>query len=119
MSRRNNPNNASGYTLVEVLLSLFIIIAIAVPLISNIFTNKDSLRSQEMIVAVWLLEQEAMKIRYFPESAVNGSKKQTIDGKEWTIKTEMNGSSLIKCHLVALHKGRQVDEVYVEEFIKK
>lgn len=114
---RNLLRSVSGYTLVEVLLAFFIFIAVAVPLIGGIFKNNASLRSQDMLVAAWLLEQEAMNVRLYPDKAA-AAKKRTAAGKEWVIQIEKSGSPLIHYHLSAIRKSRKTGELYVDVFKK-
>ena len=110
--KQKNTHSQTGYTLVEVLISLFIFIAIAVPMIAGVITNTGSLRSEEALVASWILEQEATAARLFPEKIVP-IRYRTVGGKEWIIQTEQSGSPLVRVDLVALHRGKKCGRVIV------
>lgn len=101
----------AGYTLIEVLLSLFLLMAVAVPAISAFFQNNSSIRAQEALTAVWLLEQEAENLRIFPDEAAS-VKRREIGQVEWVIQIESSGSPLVRYRLTATKKGKRVGELY-------
>jgi hypothetical protein len=115
--KRTSLNNNDAYTLVEVLIAFFLFIAVAVPMISWIFTNNVSLRSQEMLVAQWLLEQEASELCLFPDR-IKDQKKIKIDNKEWIIRAEKNGSPLVQYHLIGLKGSKRCGELYFYAYTK-
>jgi type II secretory pathway pseudopilin PulG len=107
-----NTQSQTGYTLVEVLISLFIFIAIAIPMLTGVFTNTGSLRSEEALVAAWILEQEAATVRLFPEEIVQ-VRRRIIDGKEWIVLAEQTGAPLVRVDLTALHQRKKCGRVIV------
>jgi hypothetical protein len=111
------PHN-HGYTLMEVLISLSMFIAIAVPMLAAVATNTGTLRSQEALMASWILEQEAAGVRLFPED-VAPIKYRVVDGKSWTITIDAQGSPLRKFELVAVHKGKKCGKVIVYGMVGK
>jgi type II secretory pathway pseudopilin PulG len=101
-----------GYTLLEVLISLFLFIAIAVPMLTGVVTNTGALRSQEALTAAYILEQEAAFARLFPDD-VPLVKHRVVDGKSWTVTIDAQGSPLRKFELVAMHNGKKCGMVVV------
>lgn len=104
----------SAYTLIEVIISFFLFIAIVIPLITGFFSNSIAVRSQEMLTAAWLLEQEAVSLRHGAEP--QETEKRKINGKEWNFQMEKSGSPLVRYHITALKNGRKMGEVYVDVF---
>jgi competence protein ComGF len=117
MKLTNAGSSNNGYTLIEVLISLFLLMAVAVPAISAFFLNSSSIRSQKDLTAVWLLEQEAENLRIVPGDAVS-IKRRKVGDVEWVIQIEATGSPLIRYHLTALIKGKRAGELYSYSFKK-
>lgn len=107
--------NNSGYTLIEVIISLSIFIAISVPMLCAVINNTGSLRSREALEATWMLDQEAASIRFSPDEAMP-VKHRIIEGREWTVRIETEGKPLVRYSLTASRKdkvrGRMVMFVY-------
>ncbi|MGA2508556.1 MAG: hypothetical protein ABSF80_13895 [Chitinispirillaceae bacterium] len=102
---RSLDSDSGGYTLIEVVISLSIFIAIAVPMLCAVISNTGALRSQEALEAVWMLEQEAESIRFSPDE-VMPVKHQIIEGRDWTVRIESEGKPLVKYSLTALRKDK-------------
>jgi Tfp pilus assembly protein PilV len=110
-------HSESGYTLVEVLVAFFIFLGVAVPMIVGIFSNTASVRSQEMLTASWLLEQEAMQVRFFPDS-LETTVDRKADGKAWQVKIAQSGGPLVQYHLTAVKNGRNAGELFFYAYKK-
>ena len=101
-----------GYTLIEVVIALFLFIAIAIPMMAGFFSNNGTVRSQEALTATWLLEQEAAAACLFPDD-VQADKHRTINGQDWEVVIASDGSSLVKYTLTASKLGKKRGELVV------
>jgi hypothetical protein len=110
--RKFQNDTASGYTLLEVVIGLFLFVAVVVPLMAGLFSNTGTLRTEESLIATWLLEQEAASVRLFTDEGLT-SKRRLVDGIEWTIKIKAEGSPLTKYTLSAFKHGKKREEVIV------
>jgi prepilin-type N-terminal cleavage/methylation domain-containing protein len=108
----NIANPAPGFTLIEILVALFLLTSIALPLITGLCANTNTLRTEESLVATWLLEQEAASVRLFTDEGLM-SKRRIVDGKAWVIQIRAEGSPLAKYTLTALKQGKKRGEVVV------
>lgn len=116
-SRRCVKRPVNGYTLLEVIISLFLLMAVAVPATTAFFLNGSSVKAQHDLTAVWLLEQEAENLRIVPDDVVS-IKRRKIGDVEWVIQIEATGSPLVRYHLTALIKGKRAGELYSYGFKK-
>jgi prepilin-type N-terminal cleavage/methylation domain-containing protein len=107
-----------GYTLIEVILAMFLFSAIAIPMLCAVISNSDAMRSQESLTAAYLLEQEAMRVRLFPEDAAP-IVHRTLDGKAWTVEIKADGTPLVKYELMAIKKNRNCGRAIVYAYQKK
>ncbi len=89
-----SDNQKDGYTLLETLIALSILLVVAVPLISFLFRLTGAHDSGKALTGMCILEQEATLVRTFPKKAVP-AKRRVVDGKEWIIKTEISGSEIL------------------------
>jgi hypothetical protein len=112
---RGLSTDSSGYTLIEVVISLAIFISISVPMLCAVIRNTGALRSQEALEATWMLDQEAASIRFSSDEAMP-VKHRIIEGRDWTVRIETEGKPLVKYLLTASRKdkvrGRMVLFVY-------
>lgn len=117
--KRNNglERQERGYTLLEVIISLFLLMAVAVPAVTAFFLNGSSIKSQHDLTAVWLLEQEAENLRIVPDEVVS-IKRRKIGDVEWVIQIDAVGSPLVRYHLTALKKGKRAGELFLYGFKK-
>jgi len=83
----------SGFTLVEALISMTILVTIAVPLFGFVFRNTEVVEMQKAYMGQCILEQEALHIQMYPDDYIP-EKKRTVQGKEWTIKTDKTGKGV-------------------------
>lgn len=93
-------NNHDGYTLLETLIALSILMVVLMPLIGFLYQFSGSNSLQKKYTAICLLEQESACIKAFPGKTVP-VKRRVVDGKEWMIKTEIRGSDLLFCRMSA------------------
>jgi type II secretory pathway pseudopilin PulG len=106
----NFVRKSQGYTLIESLVALGILIAVIVPLSAFFYKQNRTIQAQQSLTALCLLEQEAALAVSFPEDVVS-AKRRFLDGKEWTIRTEASGMDPIVYKMVASVYGRTVDSV--------
>ena len=99
-----------GYTLIESLFALVILITIIIPLTTFFYRQNNTIRVQQSLTAMCVLEQEAALAVCFPEDVVP-SKRRIQDGKEWIIRTEASGNDPIVYKMIALANGRSIDSV--------
>ena len=115
-----NKSN-SGYTLIETLIALSMLLIIAAPVLSGIFRNNLTIDSERMITGIGILEQEARRISANPQEMLP-VKKKIINGKEWTIFAERSGTIIVQYHLFVSHNNKRYGEIYFlqrEDNIKK
>lgn len=110
---------ASGYTLLETVVSLVLLTAVVVPLITRFYRGNALMEAKREITATWLLEREAEVLRTFPHKMLP-VKRHYIDDNEWTIRTEvahkrpecytLSAEFKGKVHASTLFYGRAEDE---------
>jgi hypothetical protein len=99
-----------GYMLFESLIALAILISVVVPLTTLFYRKSNSVRLQQSITSMCLMEQEAALSIAFPQGAVP-TKRRALDGKEWTVKTETSGADPVVYKIIASMNGRVIDSV--------
>lgn len=116
MKKKRLLHTRNGYTLVEVLVSLGIFLAIIVPLMGSMSASVKVNRGKDKLIAAGILEQEAAILRMFP-GEIFTEKRRKIGQKEWVIKASFGGDRLKICTLQVMVKGKLVDKAifYVHE----
>jgi len=92
--RISSINQKNGYSLIETLIALSILLVVAVPFVAYLFRLSGVNDSEKVLTGMCILEQEATMVRIFPKRAVP-LKRRVVDGKEWIITTEVTGSDLL------------------------
>lgn len=104
---------SAGYTLLEVLVGLALLVSILVPLL--LYMNGPLRNSSEhYITATCLLKQEALKISYNPENFMK-KKFVKVNNREW----EINGiydESLSRFTLEASYKNKEYGSLLYSVF---
>ncbi len=96
----------SGFTLLEVLISLSILLIAIIPLSLIAYKNTDSTDAEKEIIANCLIEQESALVRAYPDQILP-VKRRTVLGTEWLIQTEYTGTDLVQYKMrVKDHKLR-------------
>lgn len=103
-------NFYSGYTVIEVLVALALFLMVIVPLMGYMSNAARVNKGREKLVAACLLEQEATRLRLYPDDIFH-SKQRHIQGKRWEIRATFSGGALKRCNLAACEKGKIVDRV--------
>lgn len=93
ISKGVSIKHKNGYTLLETLIALSILLVVAVPLVTFLFRISGAHDTEKALTGMCILEQEAAMVRIFPKGAVP-VKRRVVDGKEWIITTEVTGSDL-------------------------
>lgn len=93
ISKGISVNQKNGYTLLETLIALSILLVVAVPMVTFLFRISGAHDSEKALTGMCILEQEATIVRIFPKRAVP-VKRRVVDGKEWIVTTEVTGSDL-------------------------
>jgi prepilin-type N-terminal cleavage/methylation domain-containing protein len=107
--------NRKGFTLIETMMSLVIFTAIVIPLMSFLYQDSFFAYDRDKITALCLLDQEGTILKRIP-SMYAPVKRKTINGIEWTIKTEKEGTFLITFKLSALKKEKMMGEVVFKAY---
>lgn len=94
-----------GYTLIETVVSLTILMIIAVPLVSGMYRGYLLQGVQNELTGTWLLEQEAACVKALPHTTLP-VKRRMINNDEWTIRCETRGNELQHSILTADLAGR-------------
>lgn len=99
-----------GYSLLEVLISMVILLLVVVPLTSMIGSSADMNKGERILIASSILAQEAETLRLFPKEYSPVSKRK-VKGEEWKIVKEVRGSGGMKrCSI----KVKNRKEVYAQ-----
>ncbi len=105
-SLRSNPIFCNkGYTLLETMVALALFLAVIVPLTERMVLSIRVNRGKDKIIATSLVEQEAARLKAFPDQ-IFSSKQRVVKGRKWTIKASFTGKSLKQCQL-EVYKGRR------------
>jgi prepilin-type N-terminal cleavage/methylation domain-containing protein len=107
--------NRPGFTLIETMMSLVIFTAIVIPLMSFLYQDTFFAHDRDKIIALCLLDQEGKILRRIP-AMYAPVKRKMINGIEWTIKTEKEGTPLITFKLSALKKDKIIGEVLFKAY---
>lgn len=99
--------NNSGYTLLEAVIGLLIVVVIIVPLISRLSEHHQLSHGEKLITAAGILEQES-EIAICNPGEVLPVKRRVINGREWIINTEKEGSGLIKYKMRISDKEKEI-----------
>lgn len=102
--------NSSGFTLVELLVSLSILVAVLVPVLISFNRNRGISESENEIIATCILEQEAAMIRKFPNEVLS-VKRRMVAGREWLISIENSGDDIIKYRIKISDPAKYHDEL--------
>ena len=109
MKRKGNMANASGYTLLEVLTGM-VLLGCVVGMGSVLQTYNGGHRSQELLDAIWILEQEASQVQ---NGSVLPQHTKQVHGIVYEIKCESAGTTQGLYHLTAKRHDRICGELYV------
>lgn len=101
------PDNNHGYSLLEAVVALGILIAVVVPLISIMHRNNTIAAARNELTGIWLIEREATIVRAFPEKQMP-IKRYTVKNREWTIRITKTGRDIIEYYLVAELNGKKI-----------
>lgn len=115
--KNKNHKNNNGYTLIETLVALSMLLIIAAPILSGIYKNNHAIDSERIITSIGILEQETRKINANPMDYLP-QKKRNVNGKEWVITIEKTGSGVVQYHIVAKLNNKKEGEVYFMEIEK-
>ncbi len=107
ITTHNQPN---GYTLLETLIALAILISIIVPLTAILHKNSSALHARDTLTAQCLLEQEAVLAVAFPEDVIP-VKRRMADSLEWIVKTEVTGKDPLIYSMTASRGDKEAGKV--------
>lgn len=103
--------NYDGYSLLETLIAISILLIVAAPFLSGLFGNNSAVRSANIITAIGLLEQEARRVSGNADEMVP-VRNRNLNGRQWVIKTDKSGSGLIQYYMTAELEGRLIGDIY-------
>lgn len=101
-----NRGAASGYTLLETVVSMALLVTIAVPLVSHLYRGFLLANSERECVGMWLCEQEAAIVQTFPSQSLPVRRRQ-IRGEEWTIRTDKQGGNPLHYQITAHLRSKE------------
>ena len=107
---RSLPSEENGYTLVETIISLAILLLILVPLVSMVYKNNSVSETQKKITAICILEQEAAIIKTIPSDMIP-VKRRVIKGNEWVIRTEKEQKGVVKYQMTVSDKDKEYGKI--------
>jgi Tfp pilus assembly protein FimT len=100
-------DNNHGYSLLETVIALVILIAVVVPLVSLMHRDNTIAAARNELTGIWLIEREAALVRDFPEKQVP-LKRYTVKDREWTLRINKKGHDIVEYYLVAELKGKKM-----------
>ena len=103
---RTKWRGTSGYTLLETVIALALLMMIVVPFLGRLYRNFMLTGIERELTGIWLCEQEAGVITAFPDDAVP-VRRRYVNGEEWVIRTEKKGGDVITYTMTAQVQNRQ------------
>jgi len=100
-----------GYSLLETLIAVSILLIIAGPILSGIYRNNHAIDAEHIITAIGLLEQEACRLSLSAD-AFSPVKKRMVNGREWTVNCSRKGAQILQYHLEAVLDKKKINEIY-------
>ncbi len=95
------PSGAyGGYTVLETVVALTLLVSIAVPLISRMQRGTHLYDARRELTGIWLIEQEAATVRAFPAEALP-VRRRMAGGEEWTLRTETTAERPVRYRITA------------------
>ena len=104
-----SPLDGNGYTLLETVIALAILISIVVPLVSIMQRNNTIASARNELTGIWLIERETKLVRSFPEK-VTPIKRYTIKRREWTIRIDKKGNDIVEYYMTTEVNKKKVVE---------
>lgn len=104
-----------GYTLLEALVALALFVVVVIPVVTLFVRAGRDNRVLERIVASSILEQETVLFKASPAQWPM-SKQRTVEGKQWTLKSQIRGGPLYEAQLSLWLHGHKRAEVYTRAF---
>jgi hypothetical protein len=112
MITKKNSATVNGYTLLETLIALSILLAVIVPFTSYLFKDLFFAKYQDKVTALCLIDQEIRTAQIFPKG-ISMIKRRSIAGKDWEIHSEISGTKLLKCKFTAKKNNAVIGEYWV------
>ena len=101
-ARRRNSGN--GFTILEAMISLAVLCAVVVPLLTAVYRTTALSGAREELTGMWLIEREAAIVRAFPGRSLP-VKRYPVNRDEWTLRTEVSDGALPRYRIVAEVRG--------------
>ena len=103
------PADNHGYSLLETVIALAILISIVVPVVSIMRRNNRISAARHELTGIWLIEREAILVRAFPEKVIP-LKRYTVKGREWTLRINKKGNEILEYYLTAERNKKKMAE---------
>ena len=117
-SRQTVPAQGNaGFTLLETLISLAIFMAIALPLVANVYTIDHAVIGLDKITATCILEQEVALCRAFPDK-IQVLKTRRVGDVDWTVRTTIEGKEFATVRLTVDKADKQISKVVFYHYRK-
>lgn len=104
--RAKKSKASAGYTLLETLVSLIILMSVVVPLVTYFYRGTLLTESRRELEGTWLVEQEAAVIKLNPDTMLP-VKRRYIGGREWTIRSEKQNGTVTTYRIAAELAGKE------------
>lgn len=112
------PQDARGFTLIEVMVALAIFVALALALDSTMSANVRGVsRFEEKTLAAWVASNKLVELQVYQQWPENGRQDDASEfaGREWFIQTEVAAGPLPDTRRVDISVGPQPEGTMAEK----
>ncbi len=114
----NKPQDARGFTLIEVMVALAIFVALALALDSTMSANVRGVsRLEEKTLAAWVASNKLVELQVYQQWPENGRQDDAAEfaGRKWFIETKIAAGPLPDTRRVDISVGPQPEGVMTEK----